>query len=333
MSKPFHTFMENIIDYAGLFPPALLPMDEAIRQYAGYRKSPENWMLSRFICPAARLRELKMYKDTLFSDGEPFNFSVLGRSGKNKTEFLSGLGKDLELIREFIEFNENRVVIDVFETRLPEDITRGDNVYAISQFLNTVAAALEENAPIELTVYYETNFINFGKFWEKALRSTVNGIAEHNRYIQRTGKLIRYKNVGFKMRCGGVEPQSYPTPEQVAVAIDACANLRLPLKATAGLHHPIRHFNQDEKIIMHGFLNVFGAVILAEAHHLEASQIQEIIEDEDTSNFMFTRRAFAWKNLRASVDEIKTAREKYAVSFGSCSFDEPREDLRALKLM
>jgi hypothetical protein len=325
--------MEKIIDYAGLFPPAQLPMDEAIRNYAEYRKSPDHWILSRFICPAARLRELKMYKDTHFREGEPFCFSALGRGGKDKNEFLTGIARDLELIREFIEYNEDRVIVDVFETRLPGDILQDTNSSEISQFLNTFAAVFEENTATELTVYYEANFINFGKSWKKMIRSVISGIAEHNLYVEKTGKFTSYKSAGFKLRCGGSEPQMYPTPEQVAITVDSCLKRHLPLKATAGLHHPVRHFNQDTNLIMHGFLNVFGAAILAEAHHLNVEQIREIIEDKDASNFMFTRRAFAWKNLRASVDEIKTAREKYAVSFGSCSFDEPRHDLRELDFL
>lgn len=333
MSKPFHTFMEKIIDYAGLFPPARLPMDQAIRHYAEYRKSSDNWMLSRFVCPAARLRELQAYREEFFRAGEPFSFSILGRSGKNRDDFLIGLEKDLELTREFVEYNEGRASADVLETRLPGDVVQQLNPSAISQLLNAVAAAVEEKEIAPLSAFYEADFILAGKNWKKAIQAAVKGIAEHRRYLRQTGKFTRYRDAGFKLRCGGTEPQMYPSPEQVAAAIDICLHHRIPLKATAGLHHPVRHFNNGAQAKMHGFLNVFGAIILAEAHHLEAGQIREIIEDEDATNFIFTKRAFAWKNLRASVDEIKTAREQNAISFGSCSFEEPREDLRVLKFL
>ena len=333
MSKPFQSFMEKLIDYAGLFPPAQLPMEKAIQQYAEYRKSPDAGMLSRFICPAARLRELQPYQDSLFQEGEPFRFSVLGRSGKTKEEFLAGLEKDLEAIREFLEYHRGRAAAEVLEVRLPGDALHSPGASAISQLLNGFAAALEKNGPPEIAAYFEADFISFGREWKKVLHAAVKGIAEHNRYLQRGNKFTRYKSAGFKLRCGGVEPQMYPSPEQAAAAISACIDQRVPLKATAGLHHPVRHFNRAAKVKMHGFLNVFGAAVLAEAHNLSAEQIQEIIEDEDASNFIFTRRAFAWKNLRASLDEITRARQNYAISFGSCSFDEPREDLRGLKLL
>lgn len=333
MSKPFQSFMEKIIDYAGLFPPAQLPMDKAIRHYAEYRKGTDSWMLSRFICPAARLGELKIYKEELLGEEDPFQFSILIRSGKDRREFLKGFEKDLEILREFLDFNGERVTADVIEVRLPGDVLQQANPSAASKFLNDVAAVIEAKSPVALSAYYEADFIPAGKNWPKVLNAAIKGIAEHKRYVQSTGNFQRYREAGFKLRCGGVEPQMYPSPEQIAVAIDACLHYLIALKATAGLHHPVRHFNKTARIHMHGFLNVFGAIVLTRAHHLSAEQIREIIEDEDATNFMFTQRAFAWKNLRASLDEIKKARSQSAISFGSCSFDEPREDLRSLKFL
>ena len=42
-----HALVSSIIDYAGLFPPARLPLDTAIGNYARYRTEPEAWMLAR----------------------------------------------------------------------------------------------------------------------------------------------------------------------------------------------------------------------------------------------------------------------------------------------
>jgi hypothetical protein len=56
--KSLRALMAGAIDYAGLFPPAKLPMDQAIRNYARYRQEPESWMLGRFVCPAARFDEV-----------------------------------------------------------------------------------------------------------------------------------------------------------------------------------------------------------------------------------------------------------------------------------
>jgi len=77
---------------------------------------------------------------------------------------------------------------------------------------------------------------------------------------------------------------------------------------------------------------VFGAGILAAANNLSVEQTQAILEDEDPANFVFDESGFAWKDLRAAISEIMRVRHQI-VSFGSCSFDEPREDLQKLGLL
>ena len=56
------------------------------------------------------------------------------------------------------------------------------------------------------------------------------------------------------------------------------------------------------------------------------------LEDEDPSSFSFDKHAFAWKAWNVSTERIVEHR-KIITSFGSCSFDEPREDLRELDLL
>ena len=51
------TLLDGLVDYAGLFPPAALPMDAAVANYARYRESSEREMLARFVLPVARLEE------------------------------------------------------------------------------------------------------------------------------------------------------------------------------------------------------------------------------------------------------------------------------------
>src|SRR5262245_33954247 len=67
MTEGLRTLLEGVIDYAGLFPPAKLPLDAALRNYARYRRQAESWMLGRFVLPAARLEELDPYVGELFA--------------------------------------------------------------------------------------------------------------------------------------------------------------------------------------------------------------------------------------------------------------------------
>jgi hypothetical protein len=137
---------------------------------------------------------------------------------------------------------------------------------------------------------------------------------------------------GFKLRCGGTDAAAFPTPEQVAGTITACRGAGVPLKFTAGLHHPLRHFDAGVRTPMHGFLNVFVAGVLATVHGLGEDEVRRIVEDEDAGHFVFTDQECRWGDWAVAVAQIVAAR-RAVVSFGSCSFDEPRADLRALRLL
>lgn len=49
--------LTEIIDYAGLFPPAQLSMPEAVANYAAYKNNRYKWILGRFVVPVERLEE------------------------------------------------------------------------------------------------------------------------------------------------------------------------------------------------------------------------------------------------------------------------------------
>lgn len=309
--------MTGIIDYAGLFPPAKLPMDAAIRNYAAYRTEPEAWMLGRFICPAAKLAELAPFGNELFAKGEPFRFSALGRAGAAPGEFLDGVGRDLADIAAFQEAHAGRVIVDAYETRLPP---------SLDGILDRTAQAFEQDGPAEVVIAYE---VALAGQWKEQLRNVAAAIADHNAADGRR----RVRRAALKLRCGGVEASAFPPIEQVAFAIAACRDAGVPLKCTAGLHHPVRHHNASVKTKMHGFLNVFGAGVLAHAKELDEPTIRDIIADESADSFAFDDAGFRWKDHRATAEQIETARSEAVLSFGSCSFDEPRDDLRSLGLL
>jgi hypothetical protein len=66
--------LTRLIDYAGLYPPASLPLPGVVERYSGYRASPESWILNRLVLPAARLAETPLedgWRVTLLVDAEP----------------------------------------------------------------------------------------------------------------------------------------------------------------------------------------------------------------------------------------------------------------------
>ena len=138
-----------------------------------------------------------------------------------------------------------------------------------------------------------------------------------------------------KIRTGGVTPEAIPSVEQVAAFILACAERRLPFKATAGLHHPIRDvypltYDADSpRALMHGFLNLFVAATFAWQGQRD---IEPILAETDPAAFRFDERAH-WRYRSLDVAQIQEARTQFAHSFGSCSFEEPVHDLEALGLL
>src|SRR5213083_517385 len=77
--RSVRTLLAEAIDYAGLFPPAGLPMSEAVLNYATYRNSNYNWMLGRFVVMAARLEEFYDHAvEFIPKDGtDPWRLSVV----------------------------------------------------------------------------------------------------------------------------------------------------------------------------------------------------------------------------------------------------------------
>jgi hypothetical protein len=306
--------MAALIDYAGLFPPAKLPLADAIDNYGRYRQQPDRWMLGRFIIPATRLDELSNLAGEQFQAADPYNFSILGRSGGNNDEFLAGLQADLDALTTFRQRHGPAVLTNVFEIRLPP----GDHSPAALQHLLVSAGHLLG----AITPYYEASP---GRNWPDSIATTVEAISYYNQSAAQPA--------GFKLRCGGVEAAAFPSPEQVAFALITARDWGVPLKATAGLHHPIRRYDQSVQSHMHGFLNVFGGGILAHVHQLGQSAVQAILEDETAADFTFTNDAFTWRELSATPAQITHLRSHALISYGGCSFDEPREDLRGLSLL
>ena len=61
--------------------------------------------------------------------------------------------------------------------------------------------------------------------------------------------------------------------------------------------------------------------------------LTNLLNEADPQAFDFRNDGLRWRDWRASTAEVAQARREFAHSFGSCSFEEPIDDLRALGLM
>jgi hypothetical protein len=316
MTSSLRTLLTGLIDYAGLFPPAQLPLEQALANYARYRQQPDAWMLGRFICPANKLNLVSSFHDDLFNSGPPF--SILGPTEASWAEYREGLQESLQHLAEFRKRHGHRVVADVLEMKVPRDLVEVSDPKATAKGLRHIGAIIEQVGLPDLRVFFESGFED----GEGPVGTVLDAISIYNRTAPARG--------GFKLRCGGLVPEAFPTAEQIAFVIRTATMNQVPLKATAGLHHPLPHFDATVGAKMHGFLNVFGAGVLGYTRHLEPSILVGILRDENRGHFVFDETGFHYGVLHATTAEIAEARQEAVISFGSCSFDEPRDDLRVL---
>src|SRR5690349_16085293 len=58
--ESLRALLTNLIDYAGLFPPASLPLEIVEQRYRAFRASPDHWLLNRLVLPAVKLGEAEL---------------------------------------------------------------------------------------------------------------------------------------------------------------------------------------------------------------------------------------------------------------------------------
>src|SRR6266404_492733 len=290
------------IDYAGMFPPCSLALEPALQNHANYVRSPEAWMLNTFVLPVEQFDAAKELLSP-FDPLHPLRVAALGPKTADTEAFLEALEKADTAIRS-LSSNVDLISISHLEMFLPHDVR---------------LPLLEDARSIvgDLPVFWETP--------PDRADQTIALLAEYNSDAD-------LATFGYKLRTGGVTADAFPISAQIAHALVAPATHQLPIKFTAGLHHPIRQFRDEVKTKMHGFLNVLGAAVLAAEHQWDTDQAAMMLEDEDSDSFSFTDDFFAWGHWKIDTERLQY-RRKFVRSFGSCSFDEPRDDLRALNLL
>lgn len=287
--------MSGIIDYAGLFPPADLDLETALANYDAYLHGGQHWMLGNFIVPSAKLV-------SVYADPE-FHYSVIV-SPKLWPE-------EVEQLSMF------KGSIKVVEICLPPSKAPP---FDYPDTLHHLELQLSRTGLTDILVFIESAYLD----------AAVTAIANFNHNNARRD-LIR--SMGFKLRCGGLKNSAYPDIERVAATIATCCKLDVPIKFTAGMHHPLRNYSESLNIMQHGFLNIFGAALLYANRQLTKQQVQELLKEETMNDLTFTDDGFSWKSHFISAATIRSLRAEKVISFGSCSFTEPLQGIRDLGLL
>ena len=318
--------LSGIVDYAGLFPPAKLSVKDAVSTFISHRKKEYSWMLGRFVVGSVKMRDVA---NEFVTQGftEKVEFSMVSTYVDDKAGFLDGLTSQMNMIKQLEKEYQSQFKVPSFEVKLPSSLTKKMPSWAIYELMREVTEVVLEQAPDLNQIFFETDL---STDWKNAIPNTLDGIFRNRQVILQSAPHLVY---GFKLRCGGVNPEDHPNIDLVAMALRFAKNAGIPLKFTAGLHHPFRHYDSSMKIRKHGFVNIFTTGILHSLHNLEDEEIQELIGEELSELFTFNQDTIAWKDYAADLTQISEARKNTVLSFGSCSFDEPVEDLVALGIL
>ncbi|MDQ6930789.1 MAG: hypothetical protein M3126_09020 [Candidatus Eremiobacteraeota bacterium] len=304
---------EGLIDYAGLFAPAQLDMGPAVAEYATLRAGERAWMLGRFIVPASRIFELC---ETIESRSEEeavtaYPLSVIVDAGADDKSWLSKASSaTAEIVRAQSE--DHPVRVEVLEIPVPPLAAARDTYDStVGQF-----GMVAQNAGLrQLPIYVE---FPRDDAWTAVLASGM--------------PVLGRAKFGAKLRCGGVTAQATPSSQEIASFLRCAFENNVAFKATAGLHHPIRQRDKATGVTMHGFLNLLAAEIRVRNGATD-DELVGILDEEDPSAFGLTGADFSWRGETATAEQISVARRDGFRSYGSCSFEEPVEDLIRLGML
>lgn len=286
-----HSVFNKMIDFAGLFPPASLSMDEAMLKYAEHRGSTDRQMLARFVVAARRLHDLT---------------DAAGRTRIRPPTF------------------DPWPLAVVIGTNHVEDLARIERLRAtkIGKSFRVDAVEARVHNVGEVSVVTE----RFRTDWDIFLELS------HDADFAAMVPALRDAGAGAKIRTGGVSPESFPTPEQLASFLMAVYEYAVPWKATAGLHHL---FTRDYRLTydpdsprheMFGYLNlIFAATAVRYGANHETAVA--ILTDRTHEAFRRGYDYIGWREWMVSYEHIRNARINGFQGFGSCSFREPVDEM------
>jgi hypothetical protein len=286
---------EGLFDYAGLFPPAALGLEEALRESAR----------------APRLHRPRMVAADLVLT--PKELPRITRQGL----YFSGFG-DTTCTLCLVGVDRNGLAAAV----------------AQAQGFNRTGAPWARITALEAhgDAFSATGFQGLDKargdlgdvrlFIEPRWPNT----AWAGRQPKLMALLARLKEsgpaVGLKVR--GAGPTAV-TKATLARLIPDVTRLGVPFKATQGLHHPILEARYGNSL---GFLNLALALRLCQAQGdgLGASDLAALLKESDPAAFDFSD-GVEWRDYGLYPDTLERAKRGLPFTIGSCSLGEPDADL------
>jgi hypothetical protein len=318
---PRLAFLDRLIDDAGLFPPARLAMEPAVAAHMAHRSGPHGWIQGRFLCPASRLVELT---DALPVDAPDWPVGVIAdgvttlgneslaahETGAAQRAWADAVSDDLQQAASLAV----PLRAEALEARLPDGVEPGGAISALLARAPTTSPRVQPALELPL-----------GGSGEPSPSAVVAAIGQARREL---GAGDALDPPVAKLRCGGAV---VPSTELVAEVVAACVAHRVPLKATAGLHHPLYGREHTDGVPHHGFLNLFGGLMLHATGEVAPDELAEVLAETDPAALRLTADGLVWQDHLVGPAEVAASRrDGLVVGFGSCDFDEPVGELAEL---
>jgi hypothetical protein len=285
-------FLENMIDYAGIFPPSALPPQKALDEYRAYRRGQEQWILGSLAWSCSTLTDLS----PMLTPNDEIELALIGRPSTTWESWQDARLQDVEDVNKILE-NCPGVAAATYESRI-------DDLGRVTDAINSLRMLGKET-----DIYIELP-------WDQPLDEALAEIA--------TEEWVR-----VKFRTGGKTKDAYPSPDQLASVLKQCIDLEIEFKLTAGLHEPVAHVDKEYGAFAHGFLNVLMATSAAFQDDASVDELSTILASSDQSLWSVAKGlTYAGKTL--SEEELNNARSFFG-SFGSCSISDPLVGLQRLQ--
>ncbi len=293
----------SLVDDAAIFPPGNAAIPEAVTAHRAHRQAPHADLVGNFVVDDARLPDLV----ALVSNGSTGDPALTGStSGPLGISLVvtGGAGAVEPAVRWASRSS-------VLQARSVEIALRDDDSGAIEHNARRIVVAVDQirmqgELDDEVPVYVEPPRLYGGPptpGWLGALDE------------------IAAADFRLKFRTGGVDADAFPAAHELAASIEAALDREVAFKCTAGLHHALRHRDEETGFEHHGFLNVLAATAQA-TRGVEVDDLAEILAEQEPGPFLEPD----------TEDELVRAR-RWFTSFGSCSVLEPLQDLVDLGLV
>lgn len=275
-----HFFLQELIDYAGTFPPAGLSLSQALANFRQYQQGLAPSMLGRLICAGSALASLS----ELLQPADNLLLSVL------------------------LSQPEEVALVEEFHARVNKSVR-----------VDTVETAWNEQAPKWADRWNYRLFFEVGS----------DAAAEAARMCApQSARLC------LKLRTGSVKPEGIPSPEAVVAFLQAAHQSRVGYKFTAGLHHArpgdyaLTYEANSPRGCCYGFSSLFGLACLHWHGRLNDDQLLQGLRAQAVTQV--DAGGLICQEAHCSAEEIAEYRRLGGRSFGSCSFEEPLQELQEM---